>query len=212
MVILVIYLQMIYKTVIVFLAILLIIRALGKRELGELSIFDLVVLLLIADIGAVGVEDETLFLPSIACLFAILVLQKTFSIILLRFSALRVFFDGNPTIVVEEGKLNLKAMKKELYTVDDLITQMRINQIMDIKEIKLAILETSGDLSVFSYKRYDKITLPVIASGKICKNMLPYLKLEKNDIIKMARAKGYEISSIFYASSDGTDLFIADIL
>ncbi len=199
------------KSIIIFIVLMLMIRLLGKKELGQLSTFDLVVLLIIADIGSIAIENGDSFYSTLLVFLILFILQKIFSWLLLRFFLLRNVFDGKPTIIVESGKLNIKTMKKELYTVDDLINQMRKNSVMDIKEIKLAILETSGDLSVFTYKENKEIILPVITSGKICKDMLKHVELTEQDVIKMAKNKGYIVNNIYYASSNGKELFITTI-
>lgn len=206
------FLWLILRAFAIFIVMMVIIRLLGKRELGQLSIFDLVILLIIADIGSMGIDDGKVFLPTILCLFLFLILQKIFSKLLLHFSFLRKGVDGAPTIIVLNGQINIEVLKKELYNIDDLITQMRANAIMDVSEIRLAVLETSGNLSVFSYARYKEVILPVIVSGEIDENMLPYLNLTKKKVEEMVKKQKLQVKDIHYASSDGVSLFIAPIL
>lgn len=128
------------KIAAVFFCLILVLRILGKREVGELSIFDLVVLLIIADIAALGIDNDEFIIPSYFCVFILVVLQKILSLLLIKVAKFRNIIDGSPTTVVMDGKLLIKNMRKEHYTVDDLVSQMRIEHIMDLDEIKLAIL------------------------------------------------------------------------
>lgn len=199
------------RTVFIFILIIAIIRILGKREVGELSIFDLAVILIIADLGSFGIENAEKFIPSIICLGIILILQKLFSYLLVKKAKLRSLFDGSSKIIIFEGKLDLEAMKEEMYTVDDLITQMRNNNIMDIEEIKLAILETNGELSVFKKDDYPKIILPIIVSGEIVKESCRVFKLSEKDVTKMAFKSEVAVKDVFYAATDGVKLFVHQI-
>ncbi len=201
------YLSILLRTFIIFIVLMIIIRILGKREVGQISIFDLVVLLIIADIAAMGIDNTKLFLPSMLCLILLLCLQKLFSILLLHIPRLRQVIDGSPLVLIYNGKILYQNLKKESYTIDDLINQIHKEGILDIGEVNLAILETSGNLSVFSKKRYPDVKLALIVSGKIDKNNMKILNLSKNDVLKMVKKKGLNINNIMYASSNGGDIF-----
>ena len=110
------YLFLILKICVIYLSVIIILRILGKREVGELSIFDLVILLIIADIASIGIDNTEFFIPGLVCLVTLAVLQKIFSYILLKFARLRGVCDGNPTIIIYNGIINIKNMSKELYT------------------------------------------------------------------------------------------------
>ena len=115
------------------------------------------IILIISDIGAMGIDEKKLFLPAICCLVLLLILQKSFSFLLLKFSSLRSFIDGSPRILIYKGEILFNNLKKEAYTIDDLLNQIHQEGILDISEVNLAILETSGTLAVFSKKRYKEI-------------------------------------------------------
>ena len=201
------YFYLILRVLAVFLLTMIIIRILGKREIGELSIFDLVVLLMIADLGSIGIDESKKFLLSILCLLILLVLQKIFSYLTIRFSKLRNVLEGNPRIIIYNGLIDLTAMRKEKYTIDDLLTQIRDKKIMDISEVRLAILETNGTLSVFRKEKYSKSRLPIILSGDFCEENLRYLDLNKNDIFLFFKANKIDIKRIIYASYDTNQVF-----
>lgn len=188
------------KIAAVFFCLILVLRILGKREVGELSIFDLVVLLIIADIAALGIDNDEFIIPSYFCVFILVVLQKILSLLLIKVAKFRNIIDGSPTTVVMDGKLLIKNMRKEHYTVDDLVSQMRIEHIMDLDEIKLAILETNGTLSIFRKERFNEIKLPVIMSGQIVKDSLKLLSWDQKQFEERLKKHNIAFKKIIYAS------------
>lgn len=194
------YLFLIFKITTIYFTLILLLRILGKREVGELSIFDLVVVLIIADVASLGIDNDDFFIPSFICLGVLVILQKILTYVLFHNAKYRSLIDGNPTIIVKNGSLLIDNMKKEHYTIDDLISQMRLEHIMDINEIKLAILETNGTLSVFRESKFDDLRLVVVSSGNIILDNLEILKIDKTDIITILNDNKLELKNVLYAS------------
>ena len=112
---------------------LLLLKFMGKREIGQLSLFDFVVVLLIADIAVIGAEDGSVpFYMTLLSILLLGVIQKILAVILLKVKPIRDFFDGKESIIMIDGKLNVKEMKKQSYNVEVLIVQMRIKNIRSI--------------------------------------------------------------------------------
>lgn len=143
------------KIVIVYLMILFVMKFMGKREIGQLSLFDFVVLLIIADFAVMGMESKDIpfyiYLIGIALLG---VIQKLLALILLRFPRLRNLFDGKQSLIMNDGKINLKEMRKQSYNIDDLISQLRLKNVRSLSEVKYAILESNGEISVFKFSDF----------------------------------------------------------
>lgn len=186
----------ILKTVLIYFMMIVILRILGKREVGQLSIFDLVIILLLANIASLGLDNSDFFLTSIICLVVLMLLQKIISLILLHQSYLRDFVEGKPRVIIFDGKIKIKNMKSEKYTMDDLISQMREFGITSISNIYLAMLETNGKLSIFT----NKIELQIISSGRFDKNMMKLLMLNENEIIAMLTKNNINYKRIISAS------------
>ena len=186
-------------TVLYFLLII-VLRFLGKREVGQLSIFDLVILLIIADIASIGIDNPKFYFTGIMCVLVLAILQKALSYILLKLPLLRSIIDGNPRILVIDGKIKYNNMKKELYSIDDLTSQMRLEHIMEISEIRLAILETNGVLSIFRKSKFDSVALPLITSGRLVNESFNFLPVTQDDIIEAFNKKGIVMDDILYAS------------
>ena len=118
--------QIILKTIIFYLVLIVVVRLLGKREVGEISVFDLVILLILADIATLAINAEwSLVIPSILSLFALLVLQKIFAYVSLRFVKVRKILDYSPSVIMYDNKLNIEEMRRQAYTVEDFLFQAR---------------------------------------------------------------------------------------
>ena len=202
------YFEIIIKSIYFFILILLVLRVLGKREVGEISVFDLVVLLIIADIATLGINDGWVeLLLSTISMLTLLGLQKLFAFLTLRFPKFRNVVDYKPSIIIYDGKLNLKEMKKQSYTMDDLITQSRNMGVMDLNEIKLAILESTGQLSIYKKNDYKSHILPVVVSGRLIEENLNILQLNTSDVISYLKTLKLDLKHINYMSSDGYNYY-----
>ncbi|MDD3999896.1 MAG: DUF421 domain-containing protein [Bacilli bacterium] len=138
------------KIAIVYFVILLLMKFMGKREIGQLSLFDFVIILVIADIAVIGVEnnDQPFYILLIG-IFLLGLIQKVLAKLMLKMPKLRSFFDGMDSPIIIDGKINVKEMKKQSYNIDDLISQLRLKNIRSFSEVKYAILEANGEISVF---------------------------------------------------------------
>ena len=205
------FLFIILKTIIFFVLLVIVIRLLGKREVGEISVFDLVVLLNIADIATLGIDGNYKeVLLAITSVLTLLVLQKIISFFMIKFPKIRGILDYKPSIIIFDGKINLREMRKQYYTIDDLLTQARIFGVMDLNEINVAILEPSGELSVFKKEDYKNKILPVVISSQFVDDNLEVLNLKRENIIKYLKEKRININELHYLSSDGKSFFLIE--
>ena len=161
------------RTVLSYFILVFCLRIMGKREIGQLSLFDLIILLSIADIMIIGIENykEDWFLSLVPVLILTL-LQKMVSLLLMKKVKARKIIDGEISIIIKEGKICLKEMKKQSYNIEDLMLQLRTKDIYNIKDVSLAILETNGNLSVYTEPLRDFCPIPIILSGEINKTAL----------------------------------------
>ncbi len=170
--------MMIVRTIFLYLLILIIFRLMGKREIGELSVFDLVVNIMIAEMAVMAIEETTtVMLHSVASIIVLMMIQITMARLSLKSKKFRDLVDGSPTIIINQGKIDEKAMRQQRYNFDDLLQQLREKDIHNIADVEFAILEPSGKLSVFEKdKMEDDITLPLIIDGKIQMDHLRRIK------------------------------------
>lgn len=181
-----------FRTICGYLLLIVLMKFMGKREIGQLSLFDLLILLTIVDVMVVGIENfNSKFSYSIIPMVLIAIIQKIISYIGLKSPNFRNFIDGKVSIIIIDGKINVNEMKKNRYNMDDLYTQLREKGYTSPYEIKFAILENNGKLNVFPYDKNIRFPLPIIVSGKLNKEYLKYLDLTKEDIECFIKQEGY---------------------
>lgn len=140
----------IFRTILMYFIVYGAIRLMGKREIGKLSMFDLVVSIMLAEIAAFVIEDtnKPLF-HGIVPMLTVLVVQIVMAFLSLKSRKLRLMIDGKPTVLISKGTLHRDEMRKQRYNLDDLLLQLREQNIDSIDEVEFAILETTGKLTVF---------------------------------------------------------------
>lgn len=228
----------IWKSVFIYFFVLFMMKIMGKREIGQLSLFDFVVLLMIADVAVIGIENhEYPFYYYLLPILVLVVIQKILAFILLKFPKLRAFFDGKEAVIMYNGVLNIKEMRKQAYNIDDLIVQLRLKNVSSLSKVKDIILETNGEISVFLKENPIKVTpyvrskpssivtsssvgkilnyndksypFPVIVSGVINKENLKLLNVETKWLYKEINRLGYDdIKNIYYATIENGLLYI----
>lgn len=184
------------KVALIYFLMIIILRILGKREVGQLSIFDLVIILLLANIASLGLDNPSFFLLSIISLLVLMLLQKLISFVLLHKASLRDFVEGKPRVLIYKGKILYKNMKKESYTFDDLTNQTREQGYSSFGNIYLLILEPNGKISIFT----DKVELQIISCGRFNKDNLELLNLNKKYVIEFLNQNKIDYKKILAGS------------
>lgn len=205
------YLIVLFRTFIFYILIIIIYRFMGKREVGQLSIIDLIVSILIAELAAISIDnrEESIFL-SILPIFFLLLIQILLSKISIKFPRFRNMVDGVPSIIINNGKVNFKEMIRQRYNLDDLLTQLREQKIKTIEDVDFAILENNGNLSVFSKydSRVGEYPIAIILDEKINYQTLKKINKSQKWLEEMLIKKKINLSQIFYAFYSNNSLYI----
>ena len=207
------YIKIIFRVSFFYLFIILIYRIMGKREVGQLGIVDLIVTILIAEIVAISVEDiNKSILNSIIPIICLVILQIVLSYTSLKSSKIRTLLDGTPSFIIKNGKINYKEMIKQKYNLDDLLTQLREKGCRSIEEVEYAILENNGTLSIFKYNTSNKVKsplpMPIILDGKIQEETLDEIGEDNRFIDNILRKRKLRLEDIFYAFYKDKNVFI----
>ena len=137
------------RAIILYIFVLIVMRLMGKREIGQLQPFELVVSMMIADLAAIPLtEDGVPLFKGVISILGLLVMHLMISVINMKSVRLRAVICGKPKILIYRGKINVKALIKERFTINELQEKLRTNGVMSLADVEYAILETSGDLSV----------------------------------------------------------------
>lgn len=202
----------ILRTILLYGIILVIFRMMGKREIGELSILDLVVFIMIGEMAVIAIEQhEDPILHTIIPMTTLLIIQVGMAYLSLKSRKLRHLVDGKATIIIHNGKINEKEMKKHRYNYDDLLTQLRQKDVNNIADVEFAILETSGSLSVFKKDDNKKVTLtiPLIMDGKIQYGALEETNKSEEWLLNELKVRGHEdIKKISFCSYQDGSFFV----
>jgi len=200
-------------------------RIMGKREIGQLQPFELVVILMISDLAAI--PSENVGIPLLSGIIPILVLllaNLTLAWISLKSENARNIICGTPSILIERGKILEEELRKNCYNLTDLLEELRIKNVPNISDVEFAVLETNGQLSVFpkSQKRptipedfhiktqFEGLPLTIIMDGKLNHKNLQQsnkdLSWLKNELKKL---KIDQIEDVFLASLDSSGTLFA---
>lgn len=194
------YINIIIRTLIGFFSFFILMRFMGKREVGQLSLFDLIIILSMADLMVLGIdgfEDDIFY--SLIPMVIVAIIQIVIALVSLKFAKIRNIVDGKSSYIIINGQVDINEMKKQRYNMDDLYTQLRSEGIKSIQEVEIAVLETSGKLSSFKKKEDIDASLPVIVSGKIDYIILKNLGKNEDWLLKELSKKGYALNKILGA-------------
>jgi len=206
------FLPIILRTIFFYFVVLTLYRIMGKREVGKLGIIDLIVSILIAELVAISIEnyDQSLWM-SLLPIIVLCILQVGLAFLSLNVPKAHDFLDGKPSVIIKNGKINFKEMSKQKYNLNDLLMQLRINGIRNLEEVEYAVLENSGQLSIFKKNPLDIPTsypFAVIIDGKIQDDVLKGLKKNRTWILNILKKQNIELENVFYAFYKGYKTFI----
>lgn len=207
------YFTIILRTILMYVIILLIFRFMGKREIGELSILDLVVFIMIAEMAVVSIENtETSIFQTLVPMLLLMGTQLLLAYISLKNKRFRDLIDGRPSVIIRNGQIDEKEMKKQRYNFDDLLLQLREQKIKNLADVEFAILEPSGKLSVFEKHSNNKeggLAIPLILDGYIQEENLRKISKTNFWLRQQLREKGYkDIKKISYCSYYNGEFYI----
>ena len=206
------YIKIILRVCFFYAFIIVIYRMMGKREVGQLGIIDLIVSILIAELVTISVEDSTKnILSSVIPIIALVTIQISLSYLSLKSEEVRTILDGKPSHIIKNGQINYHEMLKQKYNLDDLLTQLREKGYRNIEEVEYAILENSGTLSVFPYnKSKEKTPIPMalILDGNIQKETLKLINRNEQFVLNLLDKNKLKLKEIFYAFYKDKNIFV----
>jgi uncharacterized membrane protein YcaP (DUF421 family) len=205
------------RTVILFAAVIIVMRLMGKREIGQLQPVEFVVALMISELAAIPMGETGIpLLNGLLPIFMLLVLQATISYVSLKSERARALFSGKPSILINGGHIDEAELYRLNYNINDLLEQLRAKNFPDVSEIAYAILETNGDLSILPKAAYRPATprdfnlavtdagfpVALVLDGKINRYSLNLLGKDADWLRRELRAQGYpdRPEEIFFAS------------
>lgn len=192
--------QIIYKTILCYFFILFYLKIMGKREIGEISAFDIVVFFIISELFSLSLnEPEHSILRSIIPVSIIVLLQLVTALISLYVPKFRSLMEGKKSYLIYKGVIQQNEMKRQRYTIEDMMAQLRMKEIQTPQDVEYAILENNGELTII--KKDNCIMLspdPLIMDGKINKTALARITKDEVWLVEELKKLGFiDISKLF---------------
>ncbi len=178
------------RSIILYVIVLVVMRLMGKREIGQLQPFELAIAIMIADLASVPMSEVGIpIINGIIPILSLLVMHLIISFINLKSIKMRQLICGKPSILIYRGKINEKVLIKERFTINELQERLRANNINNLADVEYAILETSGQVSIIQkpnkrttipedfniMPEYEGISYDLVIDGKIMNDNLKTL-------------------------------------
>ena len=179
-----------FRSILIYIFVLIVMRLMGKREIGQLQPFELAIAIMIADLASIPMTDPGIPISNgIISILGLLVMHLIISVINMKSIKAREIICGRPTILVYRGKIDEKALKKERFTINELEERLRGNNVINLGDVEYAILETSGQVTVIQkpekrntipedfniVPEYEGIPYDLVVDGKIMDDNLKAL-------------------------------------
>ena len=147
------------RTAFLYLVLILSVRMMGKRQIGQMEASEFVVTMLVANLASIPMQDAAIPLYSgLLPILVVLGMELTLSGLILRSVLIRRFFCGKPVILIDNGKILLENLRRTRVTLDELTGHLRSKDVLDVQTVQFAVLETDGSLSVFPYPEHQPAT------------------------------------------------------
>lgn len=178
------------RSIILYVIVLVVMRLMGKREIGQLQPFELAIAIMIADLASVPMSEVGIpIINGIIPILSLLVMHLIISFVNLKSIKMRQLICGKPSILIYRGKINEKVLIKERFTINELQERLRANNINNLADVEYAILETSGQVSIIQkpnkrttipedfniMPEYEGISYDLVVDGKIMNDNLKIL-------------------------------------
>ena len=197
------------RTLIIYLFLSISIKIMGKRQIGELEVSELVSTLVISEVAALPIADPDIpLMNAILPVLLIVCLGIIISYIKNKSTILKKCVEGDPIYLIYKGKLSQGALKKNRISVNELLSEMRTQGVASLDEIDYAILEPNGNISIFT-KDNSTLSHPVIIDGVIDPTTLSELGHDKKWLLKALKKQGVKLDEVFIMTvNDKSDIYI----
>ena len=207
------------RTLITYFAVLFAIRIMGKSELSKMSPFQMVIAFMIAELAAIPIDSpDASLINGVIAICSLTFLQVFISFLTTKSEGFKVFISGRPTMIVENGRLNVKEMARQRMTTTDLLEQLRIENCPSISDVEYAVLESNGQLSIIQKAASRPLTpkdvgldlsesalpLILISDGNVYEANLAPAGLDESALLdELSRAGATSPRDVFLAFYDG---------
>lgn len=216
----------ILRTLILYFFVILSVRLMGKRQIGQLQPSELVITFLLSEIASLPLENSNVpLIVPVMCVTVLVSLEILLSYLSLSSPFVRRITQGNPLFIIKEGKIDLKQMKRLRFTVEDLMEALRQKDVFDLTDVEYAVVETNGTLSVFTKsdrtppnredmnikKPDDGIPCVVISNGKVVESNFQYCRMNAKKLQNILLNEKKTVNDVMIMTCDkGGNYYIVE--
>lgn len=210
------------RAIILYIIVLIVMRLMGKREIGQLQPFELAISIMIADLASVPMTELGIPITNgIIPILGLLIMHMLISIINMKSLKMRTIMSGQPSLLIYRGKIDEKVLRKERLTLNELEEKLRSNNVFNLGDVEYAILETNGEVTVIQKpeKRnviaedlnispeYEGISYDLVIDGKIMEKNLKSIGKDEKWLIAQLKKFDAKPKNTLIATIDGKDEF-----
>ena len=210
------------RAIILYIIVLIVMRLMGKREIGQLQPFELAISIMIADLASVPMTELGIPITNgIIPILGLLIMHMLISIINMKSLKMRTIMSGQPSLLIYRGKIDEKVLRKERLTLNELEEKLRSNNVFNLGDVEYAILETNGEVTVIQKpeKRnviaedlnispeYEGISYDLVIDGKIMEKNLKLIGKDEKWLMTQLKKFDAKPENTLIATIDGTDEF-----
>lgn len=212
------------RTILIYIVLVLSIRLMGKRQVGEMEPAEFVVTMLLANLAAGPMQDGALpLLSAVLPILTVLALELVLAVLSMQSETISRFLCGKPAILIRDGRLDQKVLKSNRLSMDELVEQLREKDVFDLSAVRYAILETDGELSVLRYPESQPPTaktlgvqpapasLPytIVSGGKLMRENLALSGYDRSWLDKELKRRKLALRELFLLTVDAGGKVVA---
>lgn len=207
-----------FRTLIIYFVIIACLRVMGKRQLGELQPSEFVIAILVSNIATLSIEDTNIpLMGAVVPIITLMSAEVILSYITLKSGKAQVIVTGNPVVIIRNGIIDQQSMRDLRFSIEDLMSQLRINGTFDIEDVAWAIVETNGQLTVYPKAEAQPLTpksvadpesatdtppMVLISDGILCAKTLSACNLSKKWLKNVLEKEGLSEKEVFLMTCD----------
>lgn len=203
------------RTIILYFIVIIAMRIMGKKQIGQLEPFELAITIMISELASLPMQDtEVPLIHGVIPIITLIVLQASLVILQLKSEKLRNIVNGKPSILIEDGQIDINELKHQKFNINDLMEELRLQGFYNIQDVQYAILETSGQLSIIPKTssapvtredlniktKQDSLPITLILDGKVNHENLKLAKMTEDKLLSKLKSSGVNsVDEIFIA-------------
>ncbi len=207
------------RTAILYLFVIIAMRIMGKRQIGDMQPNELVTTILISEIATVPIQDmDQPVLNGAMAIILLVVLEVVMSVVSMKSGFLRCAINGRPIIVIRKGKIDQKALRELRMTIADLMENLRSQQVFSVEDVEIALVETNGSLSLMLTHQKQPLTVgqsdvppdlsgipvPVICDGKLQPHFMSSMQVSEHQVYQALVSRRLELNEVFLMTVDAS--------